>query len=68
MKNRNSADLVKRLVDNRISRKELDEFLDGLDDEESAQAYEAQLKIHFENIMEEHTTKTEKQKNKEPSK
>ena len=41
MKNRRAADLVKRLINNRISREELEAFLDGLDDEEKVKAYAA---------------------------
>ena len=68
MKNRKSVNLVKRLINNRISREELEEFLDGLDDEASAKEYEAYLKSHFEEIMEEYTSRFKNQKNKEASK
>lgn len=55
MKNIKVVDLVSRLINNRISRKELEAFLDGLDDEEQAREYEAQLHHHFEDTLRKYT-------------
>lgn len=62
MKNKKAADLVQRLIANRISRKELEAFLDGLDDEEQSKEYEAQLNDHFEKTMTKYIKEKEKEK------
>jgi hypothetical protein len=54
MKKRKPEDLFRRLVDNKISKEELDILLNGMDDEETAAIYEVYLRNHFEKIMDEH--------------
>ena len=54
MKKRKSEDLFRGLLDNQISKEELDILLDGLDDEETAKIYEFHLRKHFDKIMDEH--------------
>lgn len=62
MKNKKSAALLKRLIDNRISRDELDLLLEGMDDEETVKIYEEHLQEHFNKIMEDHRIKEEAKK------
>jgi len=64
MKRKKSGDLIKRLINNQISREELDTLLEELDDEETAMVYELYLKDHFDKIMVEHTLNKEKEKKK----
>lgn len=62
MKKRKPEDLFRRLVDNQISKEELDILLDGMDDEETAKIYEVYLLNHFDKIMEEHDLEEKKTK------
>ena len=66
MKKRQPEDLFRRLVDNRISKEELDNLLEGMDDEETAKEYELYLQKHFDEIMKEHAL--EEKNNKKPYK
>ncbi len=54
MKKRKPEDLIRRLVDNQISKNELDILLDGMDDEETIKKYELYLRNHFDDIMKKH--------------
>lgn len=49
--------LVRKLVTNKISREEFDEFLEGLEDEKMVFYLEMSLKNHFDSIMEDHRPK-----------
>lgn len=51
--------LIRKLVANKISREEFDEFLDGLEDEQMVIYLEMSLKNHFDSIMEKHIAKIE---------
>ncbi|HLT07333.1 MAG TPA: hypothetical protein VK014_07380 [Cyclobacteriaceae bacterium] len=64
MKKRNTEDLIRRLIENRISKEELDVFLEGMDDEETTEIYEAYLRNHFDRMMNEHAL--EQKNNKTP--
>lgn len=55
--------LIRKLVNNKISRAEFDEFLEGLEDEQMVFYLEMSLKEHFDAIMEDHTTNVEQPKN-----
>jgi hypothetical protein len=66
MKKRKPEELIRRLIDNHISKEELDILLDGMDDEETTTKYEAYLRNHFEKIMNEHAL--EKKNDKQPNK
>jgi len=66
MKKRKPEELIKRLIDNHISKEELDILLDGMGDEETTIKYEAYLRNHFEKIMNEHAL--EKKNDKQPNK
>lgn len=66
MKKRKPEELIRRLIDNHISKEELDILLDGMDDEETTIKYEAYLRNHFEKIMNEHAL--EKKNDKQPNK
>jgi hypothetical protein len=43
--------LIRRLIDNKISRDDMNEFLEGLEDDKTSKAYEEYLEKHFEEIM-----------------
>lgn len=62
MKKRKPEDLFRRLVNNQISKEELDILLDGIDDEETAKIYEVYLRNHFDKIMEDHDLEEKKKK------
>jgi len=51
MENKNSNDLIKRLINDNISKEELDALLEGIDNEETSKAYEEILRTHFDEIM-----------------
>lgn len=51
--------LVRKLVTNKISRAEFDEFLCGLEDEQMVLYLESSLKSHFDAIMEDHASGVE---------
>lgn len=57
-------DLIRRLVANKISREDMDIFLDGLDDEETSKIYEDYLENHFEEIMEAYQKNTSEKNQK----
>ncbi|MEX2594971.1 MAG: hypothetical protein WD426_19565 [Anditalea sp.] len=59
MKKKKSDDLIKRLINNQISREEMETLLEGMDDEESIGINEAYLKSHFDQIMDEYIYKKE---------
>ena len=63
MKKTKPEDLIRRLIDDQISKKELDILLDGMDDEEITKKYEVYLRKHFDKIMDEHALE-EKQNQK----
>ena len=54
MKKTKPEDLFRRLVDNEISKEELDILLEGTDDEEITKKYDVYLRNHFDKIMDEH--------------
>lgn len=66
MKKRKPEELIRRLIDDQLSRQELDILLDGMDDEEVIKKYELYLRNHFEKIMNEHAL--EKKHDKQPNK
>lgn len=66
MKNTKPEDLIKRLINDQISKKELDILLDGMDDEETIKQYEVYLRNHFDKIMDEHAL--EEKQNKKSNK
>lgn len=45
-------DLIRQLIDNKINREGLEDFLDGLGDLQTSKIYENYLENHFEEIME----------------
>jgi tellurite resistance protein len=51
MEKENSVDLIKRLINNNISKEELDALLEGIDSEENSKVYEKSLRSHFDEIM-----------------
>ncbi len=59
MKKLKADALIQKLVFNKISREEFDEFLGGLEDEQMVVYLEMSLKKHFDSIMEEHAAKIE---------
>lgn len=63
MKKTKPEDLIRRLIDDQISKKELEILLDGMDDEEITKKYEVYLRNHFDKIMDEHALE-EKQNQK----
>jgi len=66
MKKKKPEELIRRLIDDQLSKKELDILLDGMDDEEVTKKYELYLRNHFEKIMNEHAL--EKKNNTQPNK
>lgn len=62
MKKAKPVYLIKRLISNKISEKELETLLEGMDDEETTKVYEAYLQNHFNKIMDEHALKAKKTK------
>ena len=64
MKKTKPEDLIRRLIDDQISKKELDIFLNGMDDEEITKKYEVYLRNHFDKIMDEHAL--EEKQNQKP--
>ncbi|MEX2513926.1 MAG: hypothetical protein WD398_13555 [Cyclobacteriaceae bacterium] len=51
MKKNKSDALIQRLVQNKITKEEWEELLQGLEDEETAIYLEASMKAHFDEIM-----------------
>ncbi len=51
MKKKKTAALLQRLVQNRISRQEFEELLQGLEDQETVSYLEESMKAHFDSIM-----------------
>jgi hypothetical protein len=51
--------LIRKLVTNKISRNEFDEFLGCLEDEQMIFYLEMALKRHFDSIIEDHASKVE---------
>ena len=45
-------DLIRQLIDNKINRQGMENFLDSLDDMQTSKIYENYLENHFEEIME----------------
>lgn len=62
MKKRNSENLMKELVNNRISRKDLETLLEDLDDDECGRFYTKFLKEHYADIMDEYLMHLKKKK------
>lgn len=64
MKKKKTAALLQRLVQNKISREEFEELLQGLEDRETVSYLEESMKAHFDKIMndfeEENRINTEK--------
>lgn len=58
--------LIRQLIENKISRDELNLFLEGLEGEKYSKAYEEYLEKHFEEILEtyqkDNTTKRQDKK------
>lgn len=63
MKKKNPAALMKRLIENQITKEELERLLDGIDDEETTKIYGAYLQNHFDQIMNEYVLKEGKKEN-----
>ncbi|GAB4033305.1 hypothetical protein [Spirosoma gilvum] len=51
MTNQGSRYLIEQLLNNKLSRAELDEFLAGLHDEQAVQAYSDVLETHFNQLI-----------------
>jgi hypothetical protein len=51
--------LIQKLVTNKITREEFDEFLGGLEDEQMVIYLEMSLRHHFDSIMKDHESKVE---------
>ncbi|HLW21432.1 MAG TPA: hypothetical protein VKX33_13970 [Cyclobacteriaceae bacterium] len=64
MERKKSIGLIKRLINNQISREELDTLLEGLDDDEASKVYEIYLRDHFDKIMEENVENLRRKKEK----
>lgn len=64
MKKKNPAALMKRLIENKITKEELETLLEGMDDEESTKIYGAYLQTHFDKIMKEYGLNGEKKENR----
>lgn len=64
MKKKKTAALLQRLVQNRISREEFEELLEGMEDQETVGYLEESMKAYFDKIMddfdEENRTNIEK--------
>lgn len=54
MKKKETAALLQRLVQNRISRKEFEELLNGMEDQETVAYLEESMKAYFDKIMDEY--------------
>jgi hypothetical protein len=59
MKKTKADVLIRKLVTNQISRKEFDEFLGDLEDEQMVIYFEMSLKDHFDSILEDHKSNVE---------
>ncbi|MEX0882660.1 MAG: hypothetical protein WDZ72_04235 [Cyclobacteriaceae bacterium] len=57
MKKNKSDALIQRLVQNKITKAEWEELLQGLEDEETAIYLEASMKAHFDKIMSQYQEK-----------
>ena len=51
MANQGSRYLIKQLLNNKLSRAELDEFLAGLHDDQARQAYSDVLETYFNQLI-----------------
>ncbi|GAB4000645.1 hypothetical protein GCM10028807_54290 [Spirosoma daeguense] len=54
MSDHGSRYLIEQLLNNKLSRAELDEFLAGLHHETSVQTYSDALETHFNELLNEH--------------
>ena len=54
MSTHGSRYLIEQVLNNKLSRAELDEFLAGLHDEVSLQAYSDALETHFNELLNQH--------------
>ena len=66
MKKDKSDVLIQKLIQNKISKKEFDELLDGLNDEQSAISLEASLKSYFNEIIDNYKKESELNKKSDP--
>lgn len=67
MKKDKSDALIQKLIQNKISKKEFNELLDGLNDEQSAINLEASLKSHFIEIINNYKKEIESNKKSDPN-
>ncbi len=67
MKKDKSDALIQKLIQNKISREEFYELLDGLNDEQSAMNLEASLKSHFIDIINNYKKEIELNKKSDPN-
>lgn len=67
MKKDKSDALIQKLIQNKISKKEFNELLDGLNDEQSAMSLEASLKSHFIDIINNYKKENELNKKSDPN-
>ncbi len=65
MKKAKSDSLIGKLIRNKISRKELDEILEGMEEDEIRESFEIPLKEHFDLIMKDYKNKLDRNKNEE---
>jgi len=56
MKKKRSEYLMKRLIKNQISRKDLETLLDSLEDENSRHFFTTLLEVHYNQILNEYLT------------
>jgi hypothetical protein len=63
MKKLKADALIRKLVTNKISREEFDEFLGGLEDEQMIIYLEMSLRNHFDSILKDHESKVEQANN-----
>lgn len=59
MKKLKADALIKKLVTNKITREEFDEFLGGLEDEQMVIYLEMSLRNHFNSIMQQYGSEVE---------
>ncbi|GAB3961528.1 hypothetical protein GCM10028805_60670 [Spirosoma harenae] len=59
MSTHGSRYLIEQVLNNKLSRAELDEFLAGLHDEASIKAYSDALEIHFNELLNQHNPQPE---------
>ncbi|GAB3704718.1 hypothetical protein GCM10027592_36410 [Spirosoma flavus] len=60
MSNHGSSYLIEQLLNNKLSRAELDEFLAGLHNESSLQTYSDALETHFNELLNQYSPPSEK--------